>query len=114
MYALPLGDRSADSIILHQVLHYAQQPGSAIAEAARVLAPGGQLLVIDFAQHDRAELKEQDAHLRLGFADDAMRGWFSAAGVDLERIERLGGGTLTVILWRGVKPGSPTSERVAA
>jgi ArsR family transcriptional regulator len=114
MYALPLGDRSADSIILHQVLHYAQQPGSAIAEAARVLAPGGQLLVIDFAQHDRTELKEQDAHLRLGFADDAMRGWFSAAGVDLERIERLGGGTLTVILWRGVKPGSPTSARVAA
>ena len=49
MYALPLGDRSADSIILHQVLHYAQQPGAAIAEAARVLAPGGRLLVIDFA-----------------------------------------------------------------
>lgn len=114
MYALPLGDRSADSIILHQVLHYAQQPGSAIAEAARVLAHGGQLLVIDFAQHDRAELKEQDAHLRLGFADDAMRGWFSAAGVSLDRIERLGGGELTVILWRGVKAGSATSERVAA
>ncbi len=114
MQALPLADRSADSIILHQVLHYAQQPGSAIAEAARVLAPGGQLLVIDFAQHDRAELKEQDAHLRLGFADDAMRGWFSAAGVNLDRIERLGGGALTVILWRGVKAGSATSERVAA
>ena len=114
MYALPLGDRSADSIILHQVLHYAQQPGSAIAEAARVLAPGGQLLVIDFAQHDRAELKEQDAHLRLGFADDAMRGWFAAAGVDLDRIERLGGGELTVILWRGVKAGSANTERVAA
>jgi ArsR family transcriptional regulator len=114
MYALPLGDSSADSIILHQVLHYAQQPGTAIAEAARVMAPGGQLLVIDFAQHDRAELKEQDAHLRLGFADDAMRGWFSAAGLELDRIERLGGGALTVILWRGVKAGSPKSERVAA
>jgi ArsR family transcriptional regulator len=114
MYALPLGDHSADSIILHQVLHYAQQPGSAIAEASRVLAPGGQLLVIDFAQHDRAELKEQDAHLRLGFADNAMRGWFSSAGLDLDRIERLGGGALTVILWRGVKPGASKSERVAA
>lgn len=114
MYALPLGDCCADSIILHQVLHYAQQPGSAIAEAARVLTPGGQLLVIDFAQHERAELKEQDAHLRLGFADDAMRGWFSAAGLNLDRIERLGGGALTVILWRGVKAGSPRSERVAA
>jgi len=114
MNALPLGDHSANSIILHQVLHYAQQPGSAIAEASRVLAPGGQLLVIDFAQHDRAELKEQDAHLRLGFADDAMRGWFSSAGLNLDRIERLGGGELTVILWRGVKVGSTKSERVAA
>jgi DNA-binding transcriptional ArsR family regulator len=53
MYALPLSDRAADSIILHQVLHFAQQPGAAIAEAARVLAPGGRLLVIDFAQHYR-------------------------------------------------------------
>jgi ArsR family transcriptional regulator len=114
MQALPLADASADSIILHQVLHFAQQPGAAIAEAARVLAPHGQLLVIDFAQHDRAELKEQDAHLRLGFADDAMRGWFSAAGLELDRIERLGGGELTVILWRGVKTGSARSERAAA
>ena len=114
MYALPLADRSCDSIILHQVLHYAQQPGAAIAEAARVLAPGGQLLVIDFAQHDLAELKEQDAHLRLGFADDAMRGWFAAAGLELDRIERLGGGALTVILWRGVKPGEKAREREAA
>jgi ArsR family transcriptional regulator len=114
MQALPLGDGSADSIILHQVLHYAQQPGAAIVEAARVLTPDGQLLVIDFAQHDRLELKEQDAHLRLGFADDAMRGWFSAAGLELDRIERLGGGALTVILWRGVKAGTPKSERVAA
>ena len=114
MYALPLADCSSDSIILHQVLHYAQQPGAAIAEAARVLAPGGQLLVIDFAQHDRAELKEQDAHLRLGFADDAMRGWFGSAGLELDRIERLVGGELTVILWRGVKPRSAEKERRAA
>ena len=114
MYALPLGDGSVDSIILHQVLHYAQQPGAAIAEAARVLALGGQLLVIDFAQHDRAELKEQDAHLRLGFADDAMRGWFTAAGLELDRTERLEGGALTVILWRGVKPGEKVRKREAA
>jgi len=114
MYALPLGDRSADSIILHQVLHYAQQPGAAITEASRVLAPGGRLLVIDFAQHDRAELKEQDAHLRLGFADDAMRGWFAGAGLELDRIERLGGGELSVILWRGIKPAAARQERAAA
>ena len=104
MYSLPLPDRSADSILLHQVLHYAQAPGTAIAEAARVLRPGGRLLVIDFAQHDREELRNQDAHLRLGFADDAMRGWFGAAGLEVDRIDRLEGGELTVILWRGAKP----------
>ncbi|WP_294122991.1 metalloregulator ArsR/SmtB family transcription factor [Sphingomonas sp.] len=114
MYALPLGDQSVDSIILHQVLHYAQQPGAAIVEAARVLSPGGRLLVIDFAQHDRAELKEQDAHLRLGFADDAMRGWFKSAGLELDRIERLGGGELTVILWRGVKAADAKRQQAAA
>ena len=114
MNALPLGDQSVDSIILHQVLHYSQQPGAAIVEAARVLVPGGQILVIDFAQHDRAELKEQDAHLRLGFADEAMRGWFAAAGLELDQIERLGGGELTVILWRGVKAPSAIRERAAA
>ena len=114
MYALPLGERSVDSIILHQVLHYAQQPGAAIAEAARVLRPGGLLLVIDFAQHDREDLREKDAHLRLGFADDAIRGWFAAAGLELDRTERLEGGELTVILWRGIKPGAARQQRAAA
>ena len=79
-----------------------------------MLAPGGQLLVIDFAQHDREELREKDAHLRLGFADDAIRGWFAAAGLEIDRIERLEGGELTVILWRGLKPGGARQERAAA
>ena len=114
MYALPLGDRSVDSIILHQVLHFAQTPGSAIAEAARVLRPGGRLLVIDFAQHDREELRNRDAHLRLGFADDAMRDWFGAAGLKVDRIDRLEGGELTVILWRGRKAGGSAAARKAA
>ena len=115
MYALPLAVECADSVILHQVLHFAQQPGAAIAEAARVLASGGRLLVIDFAQHHREELRERDAHLRLGFADDAMRGWFAAAGLELDRIDRLEGGELSVILWRGTKPGRPRhQEREAA
>ena len=109
MYALPLGDQAADSILLHQVLHYAQAPGAAIAEAARVLRPGGRLLVIDFAQHDREELRNRDAHLRLGFADDAMRGWFAAAGLSLDRIDRLEGGELSVILWLGRKAGASRS-----
>ena len=111
MYALPLADGSADSVIIHQVLHYAQQPGAAIAEAARVLRPGGRLLVVDFAPHEREELRTRDAHLRLGFADDAMAGWFAAAGLEPDMIEHLDGGELTVTLWRGVKAALRSNGR---
>src|SRR5689334_5029434 len=76
MYALPLADQSADSIIIHQVLHYAHSPAVAIAEAARVLGPDGTLLVVDFAPHEREELRDRDAHVRLGFDDATMTGWF--------------------------------------
>ena len=107
MYALPLLDQSADSVIIHQVLHYAHSPAAAIAEAGRVLAPGGTLLVVDFAAHQREELRERDAHIRLGFEDEAMAGWFAAAGLELDRIEHLKGGELTVTLWRGLKAAIP-------
>lgn len=105
MYALPLPDGSADSVIIHQVLHYAHSPASAIAEAARVLAPGGSLLVIDFAAHEREELRATDAHIRLGFEDEVMAGWFAAAGLEVDHVEHLEGGELTVTLWRGEKIG---------
>jgi ArsR family transcriptional regulator len=107
MYALPLGDHSADSIIIHQVLHYAHSPAKAIAEASRVLAPGGTLLVVDFASHEREELRERDAHIRLGFEDEVMSGWFTSAGLDIDHVQHLEGGELTVTLWRGVKAALP-------
>jgi ubiquinone/menaquinone biosynthesis C-methylase UbiE len=105
MYALPLPDRSADSVIIHQVLHYAHSPATAIAEAARVLAPGGTLLVVDFAAHGRDELRASDAHIRLGFEDEVMAGWFASAGLIVDHVEHLKGGELTVTLWRGQKAG---------
>jgi ubiquinone/menaquinone biosynthesis C-methylase UbiE len=107
MYALPLPDEAADSIIIHQVLHYAHSPAAAIAEAARVLAPGGRLLVVDFAAHEREELRATDAHSRLGFDDEAMAGWFAAAGLAVDQIQHLKGGELTVTLWRGIKEAVP-------
>jgi ubiquinone/menaquinone biosynthesis C-methylase UbiE len=104
MYELPLPDGAADCIIIHQVLHYAHAPADAIAEASRILAPGGTLLVVDFAAHDREELRSSDAHLRLGFADEVMAGWFGAAGLTIDHVDHLKGGELTVTLWRGAKP----------
>jgi ubiquinone/menaquinone biosynthesis C-methylase UbiE len=112
MYALPLADNCADCVIIHQVLHYAHAPADAIAEAARVLAPGGTLLVVDFAAHEREELRSRDAHLRLGFADEVMGGWFNSAGLEVDHVEHLLGGELTVTLWRGTK--APLSQRRAA
>jgi ArsR family transcriptional regulator len=107
MYALPLADQSADTIVIHQVLHYAHSPAAAIAEAARVLSPGGTLLVVDFAAHEREELRSRDAHIRLGFEDEVMAGWFGSAGLEVDEIRHLEGGELTVTLWRGVKVAIP-------
>ena len=101
LYALPLADGVADLAILHHVLHFAETSGAAIAEASRVLAPGGRLLVADFAPHDREDLRTRDAHVRLGFADDQVAAWFEAAGLTMAQIETLEGGELTVKLWLG-------------
>jgi ArsR family transcriptional regulator len=104
MYSLPLPSGSAETVIIHQVLHFAQQPGAAIAEAARLLTPGGRLLIVDFAPHEREELRDRDAHARLGFADDAVIGWMNAAGLDARVVEHLEGGELTVTLGQGEQP----------
>ncbi|MEO7654820.1 MAG: class I SAM-dependent methyltransferase, partial [Sphingomicrobium sp.] len=106
MYALPLEDAVADTVIIHQVLHYAHSPAAAVAEAARILRRGGTLLVVDFAAHGREELRTRDAHIRLGFEDVAMASWFGSAGLEVDHVEHLEGGELTVSLWRGVKPGA--------
>lgn len=117
MYALPLGEGSADCVILHQVLHYAHSPAAAVAEAGRVLARSGRLFVVDFAAHEREDLRDRDAHIRLGFDDALMSDWFSAAGLTIDHVEHLEGGELTVTIWRGVKrvpssvEGTPTAQR---
>jgi ArsR family transcriptional regulator len=114
LYALPVQDEGADAAILHHVLHFAQQPGAAIAEAARVLSPGGRLLIVDFAPHEREELRTQDAHARLGFSDEQILGWFDAQGLAPVQIETLEGGELTVKLWLGRKTGQAREKVKAA
>lgn len=110
LYALPLDEGASDLAILHHVLHFAQSPDAAIAEAARVLAPGGRLLIADFAPHEMEELRSSDAHARLGFSDDQMLGWFAAAGLSPVRVETLEGGELTVKLWLARKTAEPKAK----
>ena len=73
IYDLPLADQSADAVVMHQVLHFLSDPQRAVREAARVLAPGGRLLIVDFAPHELEFLRDEYAHERLGFAGRADR-----------------------------------------
>ncbi|HEV2865430.1 MAG TPA: metalloregulator ArsR/SmtB family transcription factor [Allosphingosinicella sp.] len=106
MYTLPLASGSAETVIIHQVLHYSQNPAAAVAEAARLLTPGGRLLIVDFAPHEREELRARDAHIRLGFADEAILKYLEEAGLEGRVVEHLEGGELTVTLWLGEQPRS--------
>jgi ArsR family transcriptional regulator len=99
MYQLPFPGGSFDAVVIHQVLHYAERPRAVITEAARVLRPGGHLLVIDFLPHELEQLRSEHAHRRLGFADAEVSAWFDAAGLACEAPVHLPGAPLTVAIW---------------
>jgi ubiquinone/menaquinone biosynthesis C-methylase UbiE len=107
MYQLPLPDLSFDLAIIHQVLHSAEEPGEAIQEAARVLRPGGRLILVDFAPHAQDELRDEHAHRRLGFREDEIAGWFRAAGFEPLPVVALAGEPLTVNIWQATRTGAP-------
>jgi SAM-dependent methyltransferase len=105
-YALPLPAGGCDTLVLHQVLHFADDPGAALAEAARVLRPGGRLLVVDLMPHGNEALRVERRHLRLGFADDAVLAWLADAGLDgavAAHLPAQADGALGVTLWLGRK-----------
>jgi ArsR family transcriptional regulator len=102
MYRLPLPDARFDAVALQMVLHYAEDPAAALAEAARVLHPGGTLLVVDLAAHARAEVLGRFAHRWPGFDDAAIAGWLGAAGCAVAQTRDLPG-PLHVKLWRAEK-----------
>jgi ArsR family transcriptional regulator len=99
MYQLPLPDASFAAVTFHQVLHFADDPFAALAEARRVLAPEGRIVVVDLARHEREDLREDRQHRRLGFSDTEMTKWLAELGLTVEEPIRLPGKDLTVVLW---------------
>jgi SAM-dependent methyltransferase len=86
---LPLADGELDAAVLMLVLHHLPDPAAVLAEAARALAPGGRLLVVDMLAHDRVRLREEMGHQWLGFEPERVRRWLAAAGFAAVRIAPL-------------------------
>ena len=115
--ATPFESASADIVIVHQVLHYLEDPEKVLREASRILAPGGRLIVVDFAPHGHEFMREAFGHRRLGIREDYMKTWITRSGLDDEQVMRfeppkdLERG-LAVLIWCARKPQE--KEEVAA
>ena len=118
-YDLPFADASFDTVLLHQVLHFAADPFPALAEAARVIRKGGRIAIVDFAAHQREELRDRHQHARLGFSDRQMAELLRDAGFAASMPIALEGGDLTVKIWLGTRragsafPASASAKETA-
>ena len=99
--ALPFAPGAFDTVVLHQVLHYAHEPAYALQEAARVCREGGRIAVVDLAAHEREEMRNRHAHVRLGFTDEQMLELLSESGFVPETPITLPGKGLTTKIWAG-------------
>jgi demethylmenaquinone methyltransferase/2-methoxy-6-polyprenyl-1,4-benzoquinol methylase/ArsR family transcriptional regulator len=109
IYAPPAERNAYDLAIIHQVLHFLDDPARALAEAARALRPGGRLAVVDFAAHEEEFLRQDFAHRRLGFATEEIESFLVDAGLDIAEkrfIPPAAGeaGKLTVAIWLARDP----------
>ena len=122
IFNLPLESGGYDLVTIHQVLHYLDEPQFAVSEAARMLRPGGRLLIVDFAPHGIDALRSEHHHARLGFSHEVMAGWLKAAGLEVIETRDLqpegGEGGLTVTVWlardRRIEIAGEEPDRVAA
>jgi ArsR family transcriptional regulator len=87
--AVPIETGALDAAVMMLVLHHLVDPTRALHEAARVVRPGGRLLVVDMAEHGREEYRERMGHVWLGFGAEQMAGWLEAAGFEMVRVRRL-------------------------
>ncbi|MBV9286521.1 MAG: ArsR family transcriptional regulator [Hyphomicrobiales bacterium] len=109
IYAAPVERDAFDLVVIHQVLHFLDDPARALAEAARALAPSGRLLVVDFAAHEEEYLRADFAHRHLGFAIPQIEGCLKEAGLVAVRSLSVPpaegeSGKLTVALWLAEDP----------
>jgi ArsR family transcriptional regulator len=99
-----VGVTGADVVVIHQVLHYFDDPGRMLAQARRLLKPGGQIVIVDFAPHTLEFLRSEHAHRRLGLSQTQMETWVAAAGLGVDLVREFpsanGDNGLTVCLWR--------------
>ncbi len=102
MYRLPFNDGSFDTVVLQMVLHHAEDPTGAIAEAVRVLALGGRLLAVDLVEHHRTDLTAKLAHRWPGFSDAAMHRMFATAGMACAPALTISG-PLAIRIWLAVR-----------
>jgi ArsR family transcriptional regulator len=112
-YDLPFADAGFDTVLLHQVLHFAADPFPALAEAARVIRTGGRIAIVDFAAHQREELRDRHQHARLGFTDRQMAELLRDAGFAASPPIALEGGDLTVKIWLGTRRAASASPASA-
>jgi ubiquinone/menaquinone biosynthesis C-methylase UbiE len=119
IYNLPFAENSAGAVIIHQVLHFLDNPKAALSEAARVLKPSGRVAVIDFAPHNIEFLRGEHAHLRLGFAANEIAAWLGEFGVNVSLHRELPArhiteNALTVAIWTGEKQPASKQWRAAS
>ncbi len=108
IFSTGLMPASGDLVVIHRVLHFLNDPGAALAEAARLVAPGGQLLIVDFAPHDLEYLRQAHQHRRLGFSDEEIGRWLEASGLGAVTAVALPPASqegLTVKIWSARKAG---------
>ena len=111
MYQLPFPAQAFEAVTINQVLHYADHPAGVLLEAARVLRPGGILIISDLAPHNLEDLRKNHAHRRLGFEENEIKNWIETSGLRANRAIHLHGNPLTVSIWVGLNSSPEKKSR---